>query len=442
MDKERKNKILTPKGILSKGVFLPHLKATAEFETVTLSDVKEVKIPLKQHIGVPTKPIVKKGDKVFVGTLIAEKGEGLCAPVHSSVSGTVKAITKVGADGECIVIESDGLYQKDKSLKAVKVKTKEDLVKAAEGCGLVGLGGAGFPTSVKLNTKGEIETLIINAAECEPYITVDYRECIENYEDIVNGVCLVKDILNIPQAIICIESNKSKAIEQLSHTVEDKGIEGVKIMQLPTLYPQGAEKMIVYSATGKKVPIGKLPSDVGCIVMNVTSIATLYRYVSTGMPLVSRRITVDGTAVSEPKIVTVPIGTPISDILEFVGITDAEQIEVISGGPMMGVSVTDINSVINKRNNAITVLNAGEKRPTVTACIRCGRCVASCPMQLYPGAVEKEINHGRTENLKELNINCCIECGCCSFVCPAKRPLAKCMRIAKETLRRENNNGK
>ena len=441
MDKERKNKILTPKGILNRGVFLPHLKDTAEIEVLNFSSVKEVKIPLKQHIGAPCEPVVKKGDKVFVGTLVAQKGEGLGANVHSSVSGIVKYVAENSDDGECIIIESDGLYEKDKRLKAVKVKTKADLIKAAEDCGLVGLGGAGFPTAVKFNTNRDIDTLIINAAECEPYITVDYRECTENYEDIVKGVCLVKDILNIPEAIICIESNKAKAIEQLVDYIENNGIENVRVMRLPTLYPQGAEKMIIYSATGKKVPIGKLPSDVGCIVINVTTIATLYRYVSTGMPLVSRKITVDGTAIAEPKNITVPIGTSINDILEFVGITDTEQIEVISGGPMMGTSVSDLNSVINKRNNAITVLKSGEKIST-TACIRCGRCAASCPMQLYPGAVEKEVNQGRTENLKELNINCCIECGCCSFVCPAKRPLAMAMRLAKETLRRENNNGK
>ena len=435
---ENKERILRPAGRIRGGAFLPHLKKTAEYETVVMPPVKEVRIPLQQHIGAPAKPVVKKDDKVFVGTLIAESGGFVSAPVHSSVSGTIKEII----NGH-IVIESDSLMEADPDLKPFDVKNAEDITKAAEACGLVGLGGAGFPAKVKLTLKEgtAIDTFIINAAECEPYITSDYRECIEGYDDVINGVYLLKEILNIPRAVICVESNKKKAIEKLYEIAADKRDvdDTVKLMRLPTKYPQGAEKVIIYSATGRKVPVGKLPSDVGCIVMNVTSIATLYRFITTGMPLVAKRLTVDGNALAEPKNVIVPIGTPIKDLLEFVGGIDEEADEIIMGGPMMGIDICDINAVVEKRNNAITVMKPEAKKPKQTACIRCGRCVAACPMQLYPASVESAINHGMEKKLKNLNVNYCMECGSCSFVCPASRPLTQVMRLAKATLRKEDN---
>jgi len=438
----KKEKILSPVALVRGGTLLPHLKTTAELETVVMPPVAEVKIPLQQHIGAPAVPVVKKGDSVFVGTLIAESGGFVSAPVHSSVSGTVKEISPLEGSGQCIVIESDGLMEKDPELKPFPVKNPQDVAQAADMCGLVGLGGAGFPAKVKLTIKEgtEIDTLVINAAECEPYITSDYRECMESYDDVVEGIFLLKDILKIKKVIICVESNKKKAIEKLyeiaTHKRDDD--DSVKLMRLPTKYPQGAEKVIIYSATGRKVPAGKLPSDVGCIVMNVTSIATLYRFISTGMPLVAKRITVDGTAVAEPKNVIVPIGTPIKDLLEFVGGIDEEADEIIMGGPMMGIDIYNENAVVEKRNNAITVMKAPAKKPKQTACIRCGRCASACPMQLYPASVESAINHNMNEKLKGLNINYCMECGSCSFVCPANRPLTQVMRLAKANLRKES----
>ncbi len=432
----KKERILRPVGIIPGGAFLPHLKKTAEMETVVMPAVSEVRIPLQQHIGAPAVPVVKKDDKVFVGTLIAESGGFVSAPVHSSVSGTVKDVS-----GGYIVIESDSLMEKDPDLKPYPVNNAVDVANAAEACGLVGLGGAGFPAKVKLTVKpeSEIDTLIINAAECEPYITSDYRECMESYNDVLDAVYFLKEKLNIPKAVICVESNKKKAIEKLYEIASDKrdADDTVKLMRLPTKYPQGAEKVIIYSATGRKVPVGKLPSDVGCIVMNVTSIATLYRFIKTGMPLVSKRLTVDGNAVSEPKNVIVPIGTPIKDLLDFVGGIDEEADEIIFGGPMMGVDVCNENAVVEKRNNAITVMKSSAKPVKQTACIRCGRCAAACPMSLYPATVESAINHGGSGKLKNLNINYCMECGSCSFVCPASRPLTQVMRLAKAKLKKE-----
>ena len=436
-----KERILFPVGRVKGGTLLPHLKKTSEYETVIMPAPKSGRISLQQHIGAPAIPVVEKGDRVFVGSLIARSGGFVSAPIHSSVSGTV---TNIGTDKSgtgSIEIESDGKMEKEPSLKPFPVKNRQDLIDAAENCGLVGLGGAGFPAKVKLSVKDDanIDTLIINAAECEPYITSDYRECVEGLEDVIEGVYLIKEKLGIKKVVIGVESNKPRAIELLMQVAADHrdADDSVKIMKLPSKYPQGAEKVIIYSATGRKLPAGKLPSDVGCIVMNVTSVATLYRFITTGMPLVSKRITVDGTAVTEPKNLLVPIGTPIKEILDFVGV-DMENVDrVLMGGPMMGNPVVSCESVLEKRNNAILAMRDKKPQPQ-TACIRCGRCADTCPMSLYPAMVETALRTGNKESLNSLNINYCMECGCCSYVCPAKRPLTQVMRTAKAEIRRQS----
>ena len=437
--------VLRPVKLIRGGVRLNHQKNTAELETVVMPAPDTVYIPMSQHIGAPCNPTVKKGDTVFVGTLIGEPGGFVSAPVHSSVSGMVSDVKDLtvgnGTLQTYVIINSDGKMEKDPSLKPFSVKNHADLVEAAKQCGLVGLGGAGFPAHIKLSPSGEtkIDTLIINAAECEPYITSDYRECVESLKDVVEGVYLIKENLGIERAVIGVESNKPKAIELLMQVAADRRDkdDSIKIMKLPSKYPQGAEKVIIYSATGRKLPAGKLPSDVGCIVMNITSVATLYRFITTGMPLVSKRITVDGTAVAEPKNLSVPIGTPIKEILNFAGV-DAEQADrILMGGPMMGSPVVSADSVLEKRNNAILVMKDPKPQPQ-TACIRCGRCASACPMTLYPAMVETALTLGNYEKLKSLNINYCMECGCCSYVCPAKRPLTQVMRTAKAEIRRQS----
>ena len=430
-----KERILRPAVRIHGGTRLPHFKHTAEYETVMMPPPKEVRIPLSQHIGAPAEPVVAAGDKVYVGTLIAKAGGFVSAPVHASVSGTVKKI-----EAGHIVIESDGEMTKDPELKPYPINSREDVSAAAEACGLVGLGGAGFPTKVKLIIKDTvpIDTLIINGAECEPYITSDYRECMENYNDVMEGVYLLKEKLGVPKVIICVEANKPKAIEKLYEIATDKRDDDdtVKLMKLPTSYPQGAEKVLIYSATGRKVPAGKLPSDVGCIVMNITSVATLYRFITTGLPLVSKRITVDGTAVKEPKNIIAPIGTPIKEILEFADGVTEDAGEIIMGGPMMGIDIFDPNAVLEKRNNAITVMREPARPDPVTPCIHCDRCASSCPMNLYPARVEGAIRHGYYDALESMNVSYCMECGSCSYVCPAKRPLTQVMRLAKAELRK------
>ena len=436
--------ILHPVGKIHGCTKLNHNKNTAECETVVMPPPATVHIPLSQHIGAPCNAIVKKDDEVFVGTKIGETSGYVCAPIYSSVSGKVINVGERIINGlkvGCVSIESDGQMTPDPDLKPFEVNDAKDIAEAAKQCGLVGLGGAGFPTHVKLSPSKEakIDTLIINAAECEPYITSDYRECMENYNDVIEGIYLIKEKMNIDKVVIGVESNKPKAIETLMKIASDRRDKDdkVKLMMLPSKYPQGAEKVIIYSATGRVLPAGKLPSDIGCIVMNVTSVGTLYRFIKTGMPLVSKRITVDGTAVNKPMNVKVPLGTLVKDVLDFVGDISQDADKILLGGPMMGNSIADVNSPIEKRNNAVLVMKDELNNIKSSACIRCGRCASACPMKLYPFMVEANMNKGLTENLAKLNVNYCMECGSCSYVCPAKRPLTQVMRVAKAELRRQ-----
>lgn len=440
---EIKETILSPVGRTAGGSYLPHRKNTSKCESVVISPPQQVIIPLSQHIGAPCTPTVKKDDQVFVGTLIGDSDSYVSAPIHSSVSGTVEKIDTVllpnGNYADAVFINSDGNMTPDPSLKPPKIKTKADLIKATRDCGLVGLGGAGFPTHVKFKLKDEthIDTLIINGAECEPYITADERCCLEDFDDILEGVYLIKEKLGIEKVIIAIENNKEGAIEKLYQVASDKrdADDTVKVMRLTTKYPQGAEKVLIYSVLKRKIPLGKLPSDVGCIVLNVSSVAALAKYARTGMPLVSRRITVDGGAVENPANLIVPIGTKISEILDLCGRREEGPTRLLLGGPMMGTSIPSDDFVISKANNALLSLTEDEM-PTPTSCIHCGRCASHCPMKLNPTAIEQALNIGNLDRVKALYAEYCMECGSCAFNCPARRPLAQSMRLAKNELRR------
>ena len=438
-----KEKILKPVKKIHGGVKLPHLKQTAEIETVLLPTPDKVYIPLSMHIGAPCVPVVQKGDIVFVGTLIAESSSRVSAPIHSSVSGIVVDIKDYSINGiptKCIIIESDKQQTIEPNLTTFEVTSPNQLATAAKNCGLVGLGGAGFPSHVKLSPgeNSTIDTLIINAAECEPYLTADYRECMENPNDIIEAVYLIKEKLNIDKVIICVEANKPKAIELLYKVATDKrdADDKVKLMELPCSYPQGAEKVIIYSATGREVPTGKLPSDVGCIVMNITSVATLYRFITRGTPLTHKRVTIEGDLVKDPKNLMIPIGTPISDIMSFMEIEPNDNMRIVLGGPMMGNPVVSDDTIIDKRTNGLLFLS-NNLAYTQTACIRCGRCHDACSMSLYPAMVEMAYKSQNEEKYNELNVMNCMECGSCSYVCPAKRPLTQVMKNAKAALRRK-----
>ncbi len=435
--------VLKPLGRVKGGARLPHHKTTAEAESVVLAPPEKVIISMSQHIGAPCEPVVSVGDKVYVGTVIGDTDAFVSAPIHSSVSGEVSEITTIrmpaGNEVKAVVITSDDEMTPDPKIKPPKVETVEDLLLAARASGLVGLGGAGFPAHVKLKPSADrpLDTLIINGAECEPFITADYRECMEHPKDILGGVYLIKKLLGIESVIIAVEDNKPKAIKTLYEIASDEqdADDKVKLMRLKSRYPQGAEKVLIYSATKRKLPLGKLPSDIGCIVMNITSISFLYRYIQTGMPLVTKRITVDGNAVKEPKNLIVPIGTPISYVLEKVNTENPQK--VLMGGPMMGIAVYDTSLPILKQNNAILSFTGkqAESKP-MTDCIRCGRCMRACPMSLTPAAVEFAVKNPKADELNALNVMYCMECGSCAFACPAGRPLTAVMRLAKNEVRK------
>ena len=426
---------------------VPHRKNTASMPAVRMAAPSEVEISTSQHIGAPAKLIVKPGDEVFVGTLIAVAGGFVSSNVHSSVSGVVKKIGTMlvsnGKSVETVIIESDGKMTPDPSLAPPTVTNYKELSDAARAAGLVGLGGAGFPTSVKLDpSKAEsTDTLLLNGAECEPYITSDTRTMLDDAEYIKKGVDSILSLSGIPKAIIGIEANKPECIAKLKEVFADDG--RVEIKSLPSTYPQGGEKILIYNTTGRIVPEGGLPSDVGVLVMNVTTVAFLAKYLETGMPLVEKCITVDGSAIKSPKNIIAPIGARISDVIEAVGGFSEEPGKVLYGGPMMGVAVYSLDAPVMKNNNAITAFNKKDSKCSKeSACIHCGRCVAACPMSLNPTVFAKSMSLAnsadRAERLDAAKVNLCIECGCCSFVCPAKRPLVENNRLAKADLRAFN----
>ena len=423
---------------------VPHRKTTAAMAPVRMPAPETVLIPTAQHIGAPATPIVKVGDSVFVGTKIAEASGYVSSPVHSSVSGKVKKLephlSANGRSSMAIIIESDGEMTPDPAIAPPTVNNFDEFSAAVRESGLVGLGGAGFPTAVKLDAekKGLIKKIVINAAECEPYITSDTRTMLDRSESILGGVLLLEKFISAEEIIIGIEANKPECIEKMTELFSSDP--KVKIVTLPSTYPQGAEKILIYNTTGLAVPEGGLPADVGCLVMNITSVAFLKEYFETGMPLVEKCVTVDGSAIKSPKNVIAPIGTPIEKLIEFAGGYSEEPGKILYGGPMMGSAVYSAEYPIMKNTNAIVALNKKEAAPKKSYnCIHCGRCVAACPMglnpTLYAKAMKVEDKAERAERLSDAKINLCMECGCCSFVCPSARPLVETNRLAKADLR-------
>ena len=429
------------------GAAVPHHKNTWELPTATMPPPERVILPMQQHLGAPCVPTVKKGDTVFVGTVVGDSDAYVSAPVHASVSGTVEELTTVMLTGgqmtQAVVIRSDGKMEKDPAIyPPAAITTKEELAAAARSAGLVGLGGAGFPAHVKLNVPEgkQIDTLIVNVAECEPYVTSDHREALENGKNVLEGIYKVKEILEVQRVLIAMEDNKPDVIQRLSEIANDPQrdpLDQVRVLPLKSRYPQGAEKVLVQACTGRKVPEGKLPADVGCLVMNIGSISFLASYMRTGMPLTLKRVTLDGSAIAHPQNVIVPVGTPIKDVVAFCGGYKAEPKKLIMGGPMMGVAITSDELPILKQNNAILAFDEREaalRQPT--ACIRCGRCVAACPMQLMPTKLEQAAERKDTEALQSLHVMTCMECGCCSFSCPAGRRLVQAIRLGKSYVRK------
>lgn len=419
-----------------RGIKVKIKKETKEFQTETLPMPKMLTIPLAQHIGAPLELLVKVGDQIEAGAKIADSSAAVSAPLHSPASGKITKITDFvmpnSIETKMISIETEpgDIWP----LSEQEPSNKEEFLGLIRELGLVGIGGAAFPTHFKLATKDPIEMLVINAAECEPYITADYREMMENSDDIVYGIQSVLQYIGIPKAVIGIENNKPKAISLLRSKLAS--IPEIMVKELPAVYPQGAEKVLVYSATGKVIGDGALPSSVGVIVLNVSTVSFIGKAMKNAVPLTHKRITVDGDCIRQKKNVLAPIGTPLSELAEFCGGYTKEPSKIIMGGPMMGFSLVDDSFPVLKATNAVLFLSDQTAHISeTTACINCGRCVRVCPVNLMPNFIERAYEARNSQELRELGISVCMECGCCAYVCPARRPLAQVNRLSKQYLK-------
>jgi electron transport complex protein RnfC len=405
-------------------------------------DPETVVIPLSQHIGAPCDPLVAVGDKVKVGQKIGESKAFVSVPVHSSVSGTVKKIEQHyvpgGSKVNCIVIESDGKYDVHESVQPkgeVENLTKEEILSIIKEAGMAGMGGATFPTHVKLSPPKDktIDVLIVNGAECEPYLTADHRIMLEKPDLVLLGTKAIMKALGVNKCYIAIEKNKPDAIKILQKETANE--EGIEIIPLEVKYPQGDEKRIINAITGRVVPSGGLPMEVGCVVENVGTVATIGNVIKTGMPLIQRVVTVSGSAVRNPKNLYLRIGTSFKDAIEQCGGYKEELGKLISGGPMMGIAqFTDEVPVIKGTSGILAFSKKEADIPESSNCIMCGRCVEACPVNLMPYKISRYAIQKNFEAADEYHAADCIECGGCSYICPAKRPLKETISVSKKEI--------
>lgn len=397
--------------------------------------------PLSQHIGAMAKPLVKAGDRVLVGQKIAEKGGFISANIHSSVSGTVKAIEKrlvaTGGMVDSIIVENDGMYEEAAPIFSGNPDefSKDEIIKIIEEAGIVGMGGAGFPTNVKLSPKNAdiIDSIIVNGAECEPYLTSDYRRMVEQTDKLVKGLKIVLKIFPDAKGYFGIEDNKPEAIEALLKATENE--DRIEVVPLKTKYPQGGERSMIYAVTGRKINSKMLPADVGCIVHNVDTIYAIYNAVYNGKPLIERIVTITGDAVRTPKNFQVRIGTSFRELIDAAGGFTTEPEKIISGGPMMGFSFFNIDvPVVKGSSSLLAFIKDDVSHEEPSACIRCGRCAAACPEHLLPMKLAALAGQNEPEEFKKLGGMECVECGCCSYVCPAKRQVTQSVCSMKKLI--------
>ncbi len=400
----------------------------------------ELVFSMAQHIGAPAKPIVQKGDKVLVGQKIGEAGGFISANICSSVSGTVKAVEPRmmlnGSNVMCVVIENDGKYTgieglgKDRDYTKLSNDEIREIVKEA---GIVGMGGAGFPTNVKLTPKDpdKIDYILVNGAECEPYLTSDYRQMLECPEEIVGGLKVILKLFDKAKGYICIEDNKPDAIAKMKEVV--RGESRIEVKALKTKYPQGGERTLISAATGRKIYSAKLPADAGCIVDNIATVIAIYRAVCKSTPLITRVMTLTGDAFKTPVNVNVRLGASHAELVEEGGGFSREPAKIISGGPMMGFAMFDLNVPITKTSSSLLALTKDEVAENEPSpCIRCGRCVNACPGNLVPQKMAQAAMNNDYDAFVKLNGMECYECGSCTFVCPAKRPLTQTFKQARQ----------
>lgn len=422
------------------GIHLPQSKKRTEKLAIEHLPVpQKVIIPLSQHVGAPAKPLVKKGDRVLIGQMIGEASGFVSSTIHSSVSGIVQSVGPFshpsGKQVIAVEIENDGF---DEAVSYTPFGNWRDaapgeLIQQVQAAGIVGMGGAGFPTHVKLSPPSNktIDTLIINGAECEPYLTADHRLMVERTEHLLTGILILKKIVNASNCFIGIEENKVDACQAIMSVLKDQKYKEVRLARLKVKYPQGGEKQLINAVTGLEVPSGGLPMDVGCVVQNVGTAVAVYDAVIQGIPLYERMVTVSGPVVKNPKNFMVRIGTPIRMLLEATGTDLTAAKKVIMGGPMMGNALADLDAPVIKSTTGILVLNTTQPAVRRYPCINCGHCVRACPIHLIPSRLAKFVEKEKTEEAIEWNIMDCTECGSCAFVCPSKINLVHFMRLGK-----------